>query len=309
MKSRLSVSMTGMMGLSANRRQPPQLDQVYVVAPAEPAAHEFPCARALRDSRSYRRGGFENMAALPAWFCRGRLLSRTAPSAGGVLGQPDPPICAWLATNVSVRKQFRRPGEKLDEPGKSCKNSKLGLTPWMTPWRNDSSATHSRSVTSRPRKTVSSTRSIGCCSIGGVLKVFDQAPEGFESLVDVHRASPLLGCRREIKLDRDSIGSEHDSGSSSMGCVPGLTTSWNIPHEEGHLVGRLLRGPRPKPIDQQVPEPSNVKAELRVVTPNWLMRHCHGSLLRPESLVLYVFTLLFTMSIYQAFSKITISTG
>ncbi len=26
---------------------------------------------------------------------------------------------AWLATNVSVRKQFRRPGEKLDEPGKS----------------------------------------------------------------------------------------------------------------------------------------------------------------------------------------------
>ena len=87
MKSRLSVSMTGMMGLSANRRQPPQLDQVYVVAPAEPAASRVPVARVHFGIPDHTAAAdSENMAALPAWFCRGRLLSRTAPSAGGVLG-------------------------------------------------------------------------------------------------------------------------------------------------------------------------------------------------------------------------------
>jgi len=61
----------------------------------------------------------------------------------------------------------------------------------------------------------------GLLLIGGVLKVFDQAPEGFESLVDVHRASLLLGRRRKIKLDRDGIGGKHDCGSSSLGYVSG----------------------------------------------------------------------------------------
>ena len=43
----------------------------------------------------------------------------------------------------------------------------------------------------------------------------------------------LLGGRREIELDGGSRAGQHDSGSSSLWCVPGLTTSWNIPHEEG----------------------------------------------------------------------------
>jgi len=75
--------------------------------------------------------------------------------------------------------------------------------------------------------------------IGGVLKIFDQAPEGFESFVDVLRASTLLGGRREIKLDRDSIGSEHDCGSSSLGCVPGRR------HPGTYLMRRTFLKPDP----------------------------------------------------------------
>jgi hypothetical protein len=70
-------------------------------------------------------------------------------------------------------------------------------------------------------------------SVGGVLHVFDHVPERLESFVDLHRAGRLLGGRREIELDGGNRAGQHDSGSSSLWCVPGLTTSWNIPQEEG----------------------------------------------------------------------------
>ena len=69
--------------------------------------------------------------------------------------------------------------------------------------------------------------------VGGVLHVFDHVPERLESFVDLRRARRLLGGRREIELDGGNGGGQHDSGSSSLWCVPGPTTSWNIPQEEG----------------------------------------------------------------------------
>ena len=71
--------------------------------------------------------------------------------------------------------------------------------------------------------------------VGGVLHAFDQVPERLESLVDLRRASLLLGGQREIELDGGNGGRKHESGSSSLGCVPGPMTSWNIPQEEGHF--------------------------------------------------------------------------
>ena len=69
--------------------------------------------------------------------------------------------------------------------------------------------------------------------VGGVLHAFDQVPERLESFVDLRRARLLLEGRREIELDGGYGGRKHESGSSSLWCVPGLTTSWNIPREEG----------------------------------------------------------------------------
>jgi len=57
----------------------------------------------------------------------------------------------------------------------------------------------------------------GLMLIGGVLKMFDQAPERLESFTEVHRASLLLGRRREIELDGGSSAGKHEFGSSSCG--------------------------------------------------------------------------------------------
>src|SRR3954452_10948533 len=70
-------------------------------------------------------------------------------------------------------------------------------------------------------------------SVGGVLHVFDDGPERLESFVDPHGAGRLLGSRRGIELDGGSRRGQHDSGSSSLWCAPGPTTSWSIPQEEG----------------------------------------------------------------------------
>ena len=70
-------------------------------------------------------------------------------------------------------------------------------------------------------------------SVGGVLHVFDDVPERLESFIDALRARRLLGCGSETELDGGAGGGQHDCGSSSLWCVLGPATSWNIPQEEG----------------------------------------------------------------------------
>ena len=65
-----------------------------------------------------------------------------------------------------------------------------------------------RPITKRSRKTILLDLINGLMLIGGVLQVFDQAPERLESLIDVHRASLLLGGRREIELDGGSVAGQ-----------------------------------------------------------------------------------------------------
>jgi hypothetical protein len=83
--------------------------------------------------------------------------------------------------------------------------------------------------------------------IGGVLHAFDQLPEDLEPLVDLRRARLLLGGQREIELDGDDGVRKHDSGSSSLRCVPRPKTSGNLPQEEGRFEAPSTKIEIPKP--------------------------------------------------------------